>query len=57
MEPLHVTGCPYKDTHSGGMRSAFGEMVKAVRSHLPRRQKQPTDIRNLFKEKHARYVA
>ena len=33
------------------------EMIKAVRSHLHRRQKQPTIIRNLFKEKHVRYAA
>ena len=33
------------------------EMIKAVRSHLHRRQKQPTVIRNLFKEKHVRYAA
>lgn len=34
-----------------------GEMITAVRSHLHRRQKQPTVIRNLFKEKHVRYAA
>ena len=34
-----------------------GEMIKAVRSHLHRRQKQPTVIRNLFKEKHVQYAA
>ncbi len=33
------------------------EMIKAVRSHLHRRQKQPTVISNLFKEKHVRYAA
>ena len=33
------------------------EMIKAVRSHLHRRQKQPHVIRNLFKEKHVRYAA
>jgi hypothetical protein len=33
------------------------QMIKAVRSHLHRRQKQPTVIRNLFKEKHVRYAA
>lgn len=33
------------------------EMIKAVRSHLHRRQKQPSVIRNLFKEKHVRYAA
>lgn len=32
-------------------------MIKAVRSHLHRRQKQPAIIRNLFKEKHVRYAA
>lgn len=33
------------------------EMIKGVRSHLHRRQKQPTVIQNLFKEKHVRYAA
>lgn len=33
------------------------EMIKAVRSHLHRRQKQPTVIQNLFKENHVRYAA
>jgi transposase len=33
------------------------EMIHAVRSHLHRRQKQPTLISNLFKEKHVRYAA
>ncbi|MGH8856612.1 MAG: hypothetical protein ACREXG_01035 [Polaromonas sp.] len=34
-----------------------GEMIKSVRSHLHRRQKQPAVIRNLFKEKHVQYAA
>lgn len=34
-----------------------GEMIRAVRSHLHRRQKQPAIIRNLLKEKHVRYAA
>lgn len=33
------------------------EMMRAVRSHLHRRQKQPTLIGNLFKEKHVQYAA
>lgn len=33
------------------------EMMAGVRSHLHRRQKQPHVIRNLFQEKHVRYVA
>lgn len=32
-------------------------MIQAVRSHLHRRQKQPTLIKNLFKEKHVQYAA
>jgi len=32
-------------------------MIKAVRSHLHRRQKQPAIIRNLFKEKDVQYAA
>ena len=34
-----------------------GEMIKSVRRHLHRRQKQPAVIRNLFKEKHVLYAA
>ncbi|MGH8790473.1 MAG: IS630 family transposase, partial [Cupriavidus necator] len=34
-----------------------GEMIKAVRSHLHRRRKQPNVIRNLFKEQHVQYAA
>ena len=33
------------------------QMVKAVRSHLHSRQKQPHIIRNLFKERHVQYAA
>ncbi|MFL9907959.1 IS630 family transposase [Paraburkholderia sp. RL17-337-BIB-A] len=33
------------------------EMIRDVRSHLHRRQKEPHVIRNLFKEKHVRYAA
>jgi len=33
------------------------DMVKSVRRHLHRRQKQPHVIRNLFQEKHVRYAA
>lgn len=33
------------------------QMIKAVRSHLHRRQKQPQVIRNLFKERHVQYAA
>jgi hypothetical protein len=32
------------------------EMIRAVRSHLHRRQKQPAVIRNLFQNKHVRYA-
>ncbi len=33
------------------------ELVKTVRCHLHRRQKQPQVIKNLFQEKHVRYAA
>lgn len=33
------------------------ELVKTVRRHLHRRQKQPRVIKNLFQEKHVRYAA
>jgi len=33
------------------------EMIRNVRSHLHRRQKEPQVIRNLFNEKHVRYAA
>ncbi len=33
------------------------ELMTGVRSHRPRRQKQPHVIRNLFQEKHVRYAA
>ena len=33
------------------------EIIATARSHLPRRQKQPRVIRNLFLEKHVRYAA
>lgn len=33
------------------------ELVKTVRSHLHRRQKQPQVIKNLFQEKYVRYAA
>jgi transposase len=33
------------------------EMIRDVRRHLHRRQKEPHVIRNLFKEKHVRYAA
>jgi transposase len=33
------------------------DMIDNIRRHLHRRQKQPHDIRNLFKEKHVRYAA
>ena len=33
------------------------ELVRTVRGHLHRRQKQPRVIRNLFREKHVRYAA
>nr|WP_232445159.1 transposase [Burkholderia ubonensis] len=33
------------------------EMIRNVRSHLHRRQKEPHAIRNLFNEKHVRYAA
>jgi transposase len=33
------------------------EMMATVRSHLYRRQKQPTVVKNLFREKHVRYAA
>lgn len=33
------------------------EMIRHIRSHLHRRQKEPHVIRNLFKEKHVRYAA
>lgn len=34
-----------------------GELIKSVRRHLHRRQKQPQIIRNLFREEHVRYAA
>ncbi|SRR6266404_680694 len=34
-----------------------GELMKSVRRHLHRRQKQPQIIRNLFREEHVRYAA
>ncbi|PXX21316.1 DDE superfamily endonuclease [Burkholderia pyrrocinia] len=33
------------------------DMIRNVRSHLHRRQKEPNVIRNLFNEKHVRYAA
>lgn len=58
LNPDELLNQEVKTNALGRRRTANkGEMIKAVRSHLHRRQRQPAIIRNLFKEKHVRYAA